>query len=250
MSLGERIKEQRKELNLTQMELAKAAGVHQRQISKYENDKNEPSSLTLMTLAKTLNVSTDWLLGLTDIKRQPPETLRSIPVTHETETHLLSEIGIRLRQSRNAVRLSIEDVAASIDSTEEDIEAYEYGSKPICVDKLLALAELYNEKPEYLLFGLTSLSLSLRQELAEIFRELQNVPAIILMQYIDTLRAEVNAIKTLAEREQQRISEMDNLRRSLQQLWREATDPERKKSLKVLLDDLGGPSADLDLQDS
>jgi hypothetical protein len=43
---------------------------------------------------------------------------------------------------------------------------------------------------------------------------------------------------------------MDNLRRSLQQLWREATDPERKKSLKVLLDDLGGPSADLDLQDS
>lgn len=251
MSLGQRIRERRKELNLTQIELANAAGVHQRQISKYENDKNEPASLTLMALSKALNVSADWLLGITDIQRPPPKTLTPATTSEENRRiHTLSDIGIRLRQSRTAVRLTVEDVAESLEVPVEEIEAYEYGSKPICVDDLLALSELYDERPEYLLFGLTSQNLSLRQELAELYTELQNVSPAILVQYMHILRSDVENIKRLAERDRERMSEMEKFRRELQNLWNEATDPERKRSLKLLLDDLGGPSASLDLKES
>lgn len=63
MSLGERIKITRMKRKLSQTALAKAAEVHQKNISKYENDGVVPSALTLKAIADVLNVSTDYLLG-------------------------------------------------------------------------------------------------------------------------------------------------------------------------------------------
>lgn len=65
MTLGRRIKLRREQLNLSQTELANLAGIHQPQISRYEKDESLPAADIVLALAKTLGVSTDWLLGHT-----------------------------------------------------------------------------------------------------------------------------------------------------------------------------------------
>lgn len=66
MTLGERIKERRKQLGYSQYDLSKLTGISHMQISRYELSVNQPTSDVIVTLAKALNVSTDWLLGVTD----------------------------------------------------------------------------------------------------------------------------------------------------------------------------------------
>ena len=52
----------------TQLEIAELLYTTQQQISKYENDIQEIPCRHIITLAQYYNVSTDYLLGLTDNK--------------------------------------------------------------------------------------------------------------------------------------------------------------------------------------
>lgn len=63
MTLGEKIKFTRNQRKMSQADLANEAGVHQKNISKYENDGVVPSATTLKAIASSLNVTTDYLLG-------------------------------------------------------------------------------------------------------------------------------------------------------------------------------------------
>lgn len=63
---NERLRELREDSNLTQTALAKEILVDQRSLSFYEIGKYEPNLETLIKIAKYFNVSTDYLLGLTD----------------------------------------------------------------------------------------------------------------------------------------------------------------------------------------
>ena len=65
---NERIRELREENNLTQTNLAKELLIDQRSLSFYEIGKYEPNLDTLKRIAIYFNVSTDYLLGLTDNK--------------------------------------------------------------------------------------------------------------------------------------------------------------------------------------
>lgn len=70
MQFNERLKALREDNDITQTELAKAVNVTQRNISFYETGTNEPDIKTIIALAKFFNVSTDYILGLSD-KRKP-----------------------------------------------------------------------------------------------------------------------------------------------------------------------------------
>ena len=61
MLLAERIKRLRQEQNLTQGELGKKIGIHQKQISAYERGRNIPSTDILIKLADAFNVTLDYL---------------------------------------------------------------------------------------------------------------------------------------------------------------------------------------------
>lgn len=61
-----RIKELRQEKELTQNDIAKAINTSQRNISRWENGENEPSSSFIIKLANYFDVSADYLLGLED----------------------------------------------------------------------------------------------------------------------------------------------------------------------------------------
>jgi transcriptional regulator with XRE-family HTH domain len=64
VDLGKRLKQLRKENNLTQKQLASQIGVQNAVISFYEVGERYPSPEVLVKLASTLHVTTDYLLGI------------------------------------------------------------------------------------------------------------------------------------------------------------------------------------------
>ena len=62
MSLGTKIKEIRKEQGLSQGELGKISGIHEKLVSKYENERIIPTADTLKKIAQALHVSADYLI--------------------------------------------------------------------------------------------------------------------------------------------------------------------------------------------
>jgi len=67
---GDRLKNLRKESDLSQEELGKKFNVHKGTISKWENRINFPDEIILMKLSDLFGVTLDYLLGKSD-KRQP-----------------------------------------------------------------------------------------------------------------------------------------------------------------------------------
>lgn len=66
--LGNRIKALREELGLKQEDLANKMLVSPSAIGMYETNKREPNNELILKLAQFFNVSTDYLLGKTDIR--------------------------------------------------------------------------------------------------------------------------------------------------------------------------------------
>lgn len=67
MKFDERLKSLREEKGLTQVQLSELTGITTRQIQKYESGQSRPRLDAADKLAKALNVSTDELLGNTDM---------------------------------------------------------------------------------------------------------------------------------------------------------------------------------------
>lgn len=66
MEFYKRIKELRIQKNMSQMELAKATGISQSAIAKWELGKTEPTATAIVKLAIFFGETADYLLGLTD----------------------------------------------------------------------------------------------------------------------------------------------------------------------------------------
>lgn len=63
---GERLRYLRVEAGHSQESLAQTLGIGQKQIWRYENGETEPDGETVALIARALNVSADYLLGLSD----------------------------------------------------------------------------------------------------------------------------------------------------------------------------------------
>ena len=70
-TLGEKIKELRERLGLSQRELAARLNLGSGTIANYETGNRSPDYQTLQRLADLFNVSTDYLLGRTDDPTPP-----------------------------------------------------------------------------------------------------------------------------------------------------------------------------------
>lgn len=64
----ERLKQLREEKRISQVRLSVEIGVAQETISAYERGKAVPTCENLIKIANYLNTSTDYLLGLSDVK--------------------------------------------------------------------------------------------------------------------------------------------------------------------------------------
>ena len=65
------IKKLRKEAGLNQEEFAKLFNVHQTAVSRWETGKTSPDTDIIIKMAKYFKISTDDILGNTDIKKSP-----------------------------------------------------------------------------------------------------------------------------------------------------------------------------------
>lgn len=61
-SIGKRVKQRRKELNLTQTQIKAETGISSGNLSDIENGIKLPSTPTLLSLSQVLNCSIDWIL--------------------------------------------------------------------------------------------------------------------------------------------------------------------------------------------
>lgn len=58
-----RIRDLREDLDLRQIDVAKATGIDQKTLSNYETGKTNPDSYSIIKLAEFFQVTTDYLLG-------------------------------------------------------------------------------------------------------------------------------------------------------------------------------------------
>lgn len=75
---GDRLKEIREKREMSQDDLADLLEFGPSQMNKYEKGKQDPSAEILKRMAIALQVSTDWLLGLT---RDPGESFQAEDLT-------------------------------------------------------------------------------------------------------------------------------------------------------------------------
>lgn len=83
---GKRISERRAALQMSQEELAAAIGTSQNQVSRYERGVNVPTGDVLASIARALDTTADWLLGLTT---DPARPMRSASDLDDEERQLL-----------------------------------------------------------------------------------------------------------------------------------------------------------------
>lgn len=68
MAFAERLKELRKQANLTQVELAKRLGIGQSSYADWERGRKKPTQENLVKISKVLSVSIDYLVGNSEEK--------------------------------------------------------------------------------------------------------------------------------------------------------------------------------------
>lgn len=128
MSFGQRLKELRKQRKWSQKDLCSKINVAQSMITQYENDQKFPSSETLVSIAKTFDVSLDYLMGISknkirfdeeEIKNDPDlfrivnatrPTLKGVPVTDSQWDMITTFLGSVIKQLEEQGKLPKTDV--------------------------------------------------------------------------------------------------------------------------------------------
>lgn len=84
METKSRIRELRKNLNLSQESLATILGATQQTVSRIESGSCDIPTDLLIKISKTFNVTTDYILGCSDIKRDLSGQMR---MNHEMDRY-------------------------------------------------------------------------------------------------------------------------------------------------------------------
>ncbi len=135
-----RLKELRKEKNLSQAELAEFINMSQTGYSQYERTTRKISLETLKNLADFYNISADYLLELTDFKdKYKPSKMDNNSL-------------IRLKEIREDRDLLQEDIAKVLNMSRKGYSHYESNYSEIPINKLITLAKYYNVPVDYILY--------------------------------------------------------------------------------------------------
>lgn len=70
MTIGQRLQAERKILQMTLEQISESLDISYQAYRKFEKDICHPSVETLIKIAKMYNLSTDYILGLTEDKRK------------------------------------------------------------------------------------------------------------------------------------------------------------------------------------
>lgn len=108
--IGKRLKELREEKELNQEEFAKILNISRSSIGMYESGKREPSDELKKQMADFFNCSVDYLIGNSDIKREPSQILGF------DKAKIIEALEIVRKGKTNTIEIETDDL------TDEDIE--------------------------------------------------------------------------------------------------------------------------------
>ena len=104
-----RIRELRAEKNITQLRLSLELEVSQETVSAYENGKHLPSLKSLIKMADIFHVSTDYLIGRSDVRK--PSATSPLP----TKTlHCLIVFTIWIRLTKQGLSPMLRDCPTNL----------------------------------------------------------------------------------------------------------------------------------------
>jgi transcriptional regulator with XRE-family HTH domain len=120
-SVGERIKQRRLEIGWTQDQLCTKAGLSKSFLSELENGKRNVSASNLLDIARTLNVSLDYLMTGKGSEEQPTEV--TIPLSL---AKFAADAGLSLRQTLMLMDMQKQIVAHRSVKKKDGLEAVDW----------------------------------------------------------------------------------------------------------------------------
>ena len=145
MSVGENIKNRRKELGLNVEELAKAIGKNKATVYRYENGDIESLPVDVLEpLAQVLKVTPADLMGWED---------------SEYKLDLIA-MGKRIQDLRIKNKMTLVDFASKSNIDKTYLSSVEHGLRNISITNLIHIANALNCSVEYLVNGTISTFLS------------------------------------------------------------------------------------------
>ncbi len=125
MFKGDRLKLLREEKKITQMELGKFFGISDAAINYYEKNKRQPDTELIAKIAEYFNVSTDYLLGLTDYRTPVDKISEALGTDQELlkfweETKDRENVQLLFKQIRHLSDKDINQVIRIIKAIEDE----------------------------------------------------------------------------------------------------------------------------------
>lgn len=132
----------RKEKKLTQYSLAESLGFSRGQISNYEQGSREPDQDTLLKIADFFNVSTDYLIGKSNIKEFAEQLIKNF--NKSAEEDLLKKEKVNIEKEVEEIIKKINKLDIEFCDTLADDEDKEY--LKLAFEKFLSDVRVYNKQ--------------------------------------------------------------------------------------------------------
>lgn len=117
---GKRLQKLREQYNLSLDELGQVVGVSRQQVGRYEANRTDVTSETLLKFAEFFDVTTDYLLGISDVKqgyerrghRATIEIDRLIKISPKAAARLIRALNVQLEP--NPLVIDIPDLLTKL----------------------------------------------------------------------------------------------------------------------------------------
>ncbi|EPD6700934.1 helix-turn-helix domain-containing protein [Cronobacter dublinensis] len=113
LSIGERIRARRTEMNYTQRTLAKALKISHVSVSQWERDDSEPTGKNLFALSKALRCSPTWILFGDDEREPQPPSEEKQQILNERHKELIDLFDALPASEQQA---QLEELRARVDN--------------------------------------------------------------------------------------------------------------------------------------
>ena len=131
----------KEERNLKSKDVANYLGIAESTYSEWEHNKIPIPTKRLIQLADFYNVNIDYMLNLTNIRK-------NIKTTTDLDLKL---IGIHLREIRKGLGLSLRTLGNKLNSSFSSLASYERGECLIQSDNLISLCQMSNTSIDWIL---------------------------------------------------------------------------------------------------
>jgi transcriptional regulator with XRE-family HTH domain len=107
--VGERVRSRRKQINMSQTELAEAIGLTFQQIQKYERGFNRISASRLVDIATALGITAESVIGglSGEVSRPPVDAASLLMESHEMRALAKELVGVAPAQRKRVLKLAV-----------------------------------------------------------------------------------------------------------------------------------------------